>query len=82
MYNSQGKEDCTFSGARVQLGFQISIAKIFSAALDDKGCVYRVARHAEDERFGLGRQLFVHAPSNPNLFETTFFCALSLSSST
>lgn len=57
--------DCTFFVARVQLGFQIPIAKILFAALDDKGRVSRVARHAEDERFGLRRrQLFIHAPSS------------------
>lgn len=49
--------------ARVELGFQIPIAKILFAALDDKGRVSRVARHAEDERLGLRRrQLFIHAP--------------------
>ena len=60
----EGRFDCTFV-ARVQLRFQIPIAKILFAALDDKGCVSRVARHAEDERLGLRRrQLFMHAPSS------------------
>lgn len=57
--------DCTFFVARVELGFQIPIAKILFAALDDEGRISRVARHAEDERLGLRRrQLFMHAPSS------------------
>lgn len=47
------KGDCTFFVAGVQLRFQIPIAKILFAALDDEGRVPRVARHAEDERLGL-----------------------------
>lgn len=60
----QGRGDCTFFADRVELGFEVAIAKILFATLDDKGRVYRVARHAEDERLGLRRrQLLFHAPS-------------------
>lgn len=49
----------------MQQGCQILIAKILFAALDDEGRVSRVARHAEDARFGLrSRQMFSHAPSS------------------
>lgn len=57
--------DYTFFALRVQRRFQIPIAKILFAALDDEARVSRVARHAEDERLGLRRrQVSIHAPSS------------------
>lgn len=61
-----GQGDSTFFVDGMELGFEITIAKILFATFDDKGRVYRVARHAEDQRLGLRRrQLFFHAPSSP-----------------